>query len=136
MTPEAIVALEGTCYPEHMQSMQDCEDWEDIACYCEVEDEDDLLVLGVPGRWYVLVARQGDQVEFVDIAAHAAVPPMFRILRAVRDFAAGLPVYCDARHSTSWRLLDRLARKGRISCRVEYTYDWDGEKMHRVRISL
>lgn len=136
MTPQAIVSLESTCYPAHMRQMEHCTDWEDIADYCEVEDQADLLVMGVPGRWYVLVARQGDSVEFVDIAACRSVPPLFRILRAVKAFAGNLPVYCDARDTTSWKLLERLSRRGKINCKVESTYDWDGETMHRVRITL
>lgn len=136
MTPEAIIDLEATVYPAHMQQMQDCEDWEDIADYCEVEDESDLLVMGVAGKWYCLVARQDDEVEFVDIAAHRSIPPLFKILRAVKEFAGGLPIYCDARQSTSWRIIERLSRKGRFSCQVEETYDWAGETMHRVCITL
>lgn len=85
MTPEAIVNLESTVYPEAMQQMQACEDWEDIADYCEVDSADDLLVLGEPGRWYCLVARQDDEVEFVDIAANKCIPPVFRIMREVQD---------------------------------------------------
>lgn len=136
MTPQAIIDLEKVCYPKHMRQMQGCKDWEDITDYCEVENESDLLVLGEPGKWYCLVARQNNEVEFVDIAAHRSIPPMFQILRKVKDFAGGLPVYCDARDSTSFKLLQRLSRRGSFTLQIQSTYRWEKETMHLVRITF
>jgi len=137
---EEVVRIESLAYPEQFQQMDDCEDWEDIADYCDVEEED-LLVLGEEGHWYALIARHEDNMaEFVDIAKIPNSPkvPKRKILKQLRE--AGIKyIGAELRECTSYRVL-KLMPLFLLGIRImedERYYDEDFEEwMHALKIKI
>jgi hypothetical protein len=64
---EDIIKIERQAYPKHIQQLQEVEDWEDVANYCDV-DLDDLVVFSDGKNWYALIAQHNSTAEFVDLA--------------------------------------------------------------------
>lgn len=134
MTPADIAYIESKAYPAFMCSMEGVETWEDIADYCEV-GEKRLKVYGKPGHWYALATVHKKKVYIADLACvPGKVPPIWTIIRTLLGLANGRPIYCEARGSTSYPLLERLAKRGRIKCTVLDTWCWGGETMHDCKI--
>ena len=134
-----ILEIEQSAYPEEFQMMQDCESMKDIADYCECSLSK-LIVLGVPGRWYALVARhKKGTAEFVDIAKipGEGMIPWPEVLGALRS--TGIKrISADLRDKTSYKVLKRFGTQFGVTVEREREY-YDscfGETMHEVVLSL
>lgn len=140
MNVQEIVRIESLAYPEQFRQMEDCEDWEDIADYCEVEEED-LIVLGEEGHWYALIAKdKDDTAEFVDIAKVPNSPkvPKRKILKQLRE--AGIKyIEGELRECTSYRVL-KLMPLFLLGIKIkedERYYDEEfGEWMHALKVRI
>lgn len=140
MTVEEIVMIESQAYPYEFQHMQDCEDWEDVADYCEVS-EDKLIVIGETGHWYGLIALNNwGTAEFVDIAKIPGSPkiPRLQILKQLRD--AGIKhVKGELRECTSYRIL-KLMPLFLLGIKIKKDkryYDEEfGEWMHEIKCKI
>jgi hypothetical protein len=131
-----LLRIERKAYPYHMQQMQDCCSWEDLADYAEC-DEEDLVILGQPGRWYAIIALHGDEAEAVDLAkipGTATVP--WRSL-AVEIRRRGIRrLRLDARASTSYAIITTLAPRLGFHVETVESWDWDGVAMFEMDIAV
>lgn len=135
MTPADIAYIESQAYPSFMCGMEGVETWEDVADYCEAKVPA-LQVYGKAGHWYALVIVRKKRVYVADLACvPGKVPPIWTIIRTLLGLANGRPVYCDARDTTSFPLIKRLADRGRIKCTILDTWCWGGETMHECKIT-
>lgn len=140
MTVQEIVMIEGQAYSYEFQQMQDCEDWEDIADYCEV-NLDKLIVIGEAGHWYGLIALdKWGTAEFVDIAKIPGSPkiPKLKILKKLRD--SGIKqVRSDLRECTSYKVL-KLMPLFLLGIKIKKDkryYDEEfGEWMHEMKLKI
>jgi hypothetical protein len=132
-----ILSIEASAYPRHMRSMQDCESWADIADYCDC-DLSRLVVMGVEGHWYALLAlhRRG-RAEVVDLAKMPGTGsvPWHRILGDLLSLGIR-QIDLDAREGTSYELILRHASRMGVSVMRDEAWEWDGEVMHEMRLML
>ena len=136
----SVKEIEAAAYPGHMQFLQDCEDWEDVADYAECTRKN-LLVLGEEGHWYALIARKercrGRDAEFVDLAKlpGSARVPWHRLLQVLQKMKIRR-VTLDAREGTSYEILKVLLPRWGCKILKDANWEWDGETMHNMCIVL
>ena len=144
-TLSLIKTIEAKAYRDTSYSaMGECEDWEDIADYCEAELADTHFLM-YKGRnegsgAYMLFAEHEDHVEIVDFASTGDLTGMetgslvMKTLRIMEEY--GKSVTLDARESTSYPILTGLNRKGLIDISEDNPYEWDGETFHSMRFTV
>ena len=126
ITPAEIADIESRAYPEFMCSMGGAETWADIAEYAECGKRR-LKVYGKPEHWYAIAQERKKSVYVADLACvPEKVPPIWTIIRLLLKLANGRPLYCEARESTSWPLIQRLVKRGQIRCTVLDEWNWGG----------
>ena len=126
--------IERAVYPAHMCSLQG-DSLECLAEYCECSIQQ-LFVLQGDG-WYLLAAEHHRSVEICDLAAlpgheHAAM----RGLLTAGQRWTGKCITLDARETTSYPIIRRLARMGRITILKDEEYEWGLEVMHDMVLQL
>lgn len=134
-----IISIEEEAYPEHLVAMDECEDWEDIADYCDVE-EGDLHIIGGE-NWYGLLAfhrHQGCKLaNFVDLAKRPGSEKLDwlqigRYLISLNLDGVGM----EMRESTSWKKFQRVGgtilRAFGMEMEVIDTEDREGETFYSV----
>lgn len=134
---EDIIEIERQAYPEHIQQLQDVEDWEDVADYCEV-DLEDLIVLSDGKNWYALVAQQNSHVEFVDLAKIPGSPIIdwYFIINNLRSIGIKT-VVADARAPSYKKLMRVFKSLGLKIIKDKEYYDEDFEEwMHELVIRI
>lgn len=135
MDIQDILNIERQAYPSSFWQMQDCEDWEDIANYCEVNRKK-LVVLGEKSKWYALVAKhKKSSAEFVDIAKVPGAPriPWEDVLKELKR--RGIKrVSADLRDKTSYKVISKFhkALGVKILKDKEYYDSCFGETMHEM----
>ena len=134
-----IAEIEASVYPAHMCMLQGSvtsEEGDQLADYCECSI-DELVILRSE-YWYALIADHHDgDVEVCDLAALPGHE--FGALKALLLAGAkwqGRTVTLDARGTTSYPIIQRLARVGRITILRDEEYYWGREEMHELCILL
>ena len=131
---DTLKRIEALAYSSHMQQMQDCDTWQDVAEYAECR----LRNLHIWGSdtWYCIVAVHKRHVEIVDVAKipESIRVPWRHILSRLRKFGIS-HITCDMRESTSYRLVRILPALG-CSVLADETWYWNNERMHAMRLAL
>ena len=129
-----IAALETAAYPVAFRQLEDCRYAGDLTGYTLAKDT--RLALWPGGYLIVGVSRRA--LELVDLVS--TVPLTVAHLRALHQavtvLAAGRPVCCDARQTTSVRLLTFAVRRGWVSVVSQEPWDWDGETFLDLRLQF
>lgn len=129
-----LLAIEREAYPAHMQELQSCQRWAEVADYA-CPDNWQLVVLGKPRRWYAILAVCGSMAEAVDIAkvpGTATVP--WRTLASEIRRRGIHRIRLDARKATSWRVIRGLAPKLGFRIESESTWKWEEDEMVQMTI--
>lgn len=134
MSVQSIKRVEAVCYPLEMQTLQAANSLEDIARYCECPLES-LEILQGEG-WYALIGRHQETLEVVDLAAL----PGKRVL-AVRSLIRRLSgeqriITLDARISTSYPMIKKLERLGKIEVISETPWNWGSNEMAEMKVRV
>jgi hypothetical protein len=132
-----IIEIERQAYPKHIQQLQDAEDWEDVADYCEVGLED-LIVFSDGQNWYALVAKHNSNAEFVDLAKIPGSPIIdwSFIVDSLRNIGIK-KIIADARAPSYRKLMRVFKLLGLKIIKDKKYYDEDFEEwMHEVIVKL
>lgn len=118
--------IEAQAYPEYMQMYGDLKSLEDVREYCE----SDTINVALTETAYMVMTDD----ELVDLACIgkltlADVNAMKEVLKATFKQRT---IRCDARHTTSWRLLKVFAARGEINLLETSTWSWEDELFHEV----
>lgn len=112
-----ILEIEAAAYPEDLQTLQDCESWEDIADQCDVNYRDLVLVGGE--SWYGLICLHRYEgfmaAEFADLAKVPGSPRLDWILigRAILSLQID-GIGMAMREDTSYQVLGRYIANGAL----------------------
>lgn len=131
-----IKGIEAAAYPHHMQQMQHIQNKKDLADYCECSVNQVFCLCGE--NWYFLAANKKRYVEVVDIASTNGITKddfLFILKECIKVFKKK-KVICDARETTSLRLLKRLETKGVIKIAKDKIWHWEGEVMHEITFRI
>ena len=127
-----IKRRERGAYPPHMYTLRSVRTWSDLKEYCE-SDQVRVELLGEKG--YIILTPE----EIVDMVV---LEPQYIIkaLRIIREHftmyqGPGATIRADCRPN-SWRILKRLQESGKVGVTVLSTWDWDGEEMVEVEVTL
>lgn len=104
--------------------------WDSIADYCECELSE--LRVFMEDGWYALLAEHEDYVEFVDLASETRHTPLFQVLVIAEQFDK--PFVTDCREHTSYRMIQSLAKAGRIRLEKDEAYSRGGETFHEIEL--
>lgn len=119
-----IVGIEGNSYPLNMQAFQDA-DVEDIRELCG-----GLETTAFTGStWYCLIALHSYNIEVCDLAGRLTFGELINLLAELKVLANGREVKADLRRTTSWRLIQAAAKRGRVTITREEPWMWGNEEM-------
>ena len=129
--------IEKLAYPKGMRQLGSVRNISDLAEYMECH-EDEVVVLQGEG-WYILIAdHQRGDVELVDIASSSLRlgVQMWRALVGHIIQLSGRRVTMDARESTSYPMVRKLAERGVIEILSDATWEWCGEVFHDLIVGV
>ena len=133
--------IERRAYPPHMQLINSyiehggTLDIYDIADYLECGINDIVFYMG--SNWFILGCKKGDELEIADWASAGgmsfeAVKMLFSVLYQYKDKT----ITCDARETTSYRLIKKAERLGYVTVLKEEEWNWGGVKMVDMKFRL
>jgi hypothetical protein len=129
---------ERLAYPPAYRQMQDVRSMADLACYMDCSIDEILIETG--STWYILVAdRRDDDMEIVDFASSTRSidgGELTALIARLLPRLAGRTVTMDARETTSYPIVQRLARHGMISIISDEPWSWDGETFHDLVVEV
>ncbi len=129
----AIKRIERKAYENNrgLMQLQDCETDEDIKDYCETDNVTCLM----GDNFYLMIGEHDDHYEVVDLAKEAGFVNIHKIVEFLQDIG-DKPFTFDARESTSYRIIQALAKAKRCEIIQDTSYEWCGEVFHDIRASF
>jgi hypothetical protein len=147
-----IIDLEEEIYPPEMRTLSDALEIDDMQSFIEKYDylEDDLdfnidsltseqiLITGSKNKWYLILEREGDTIEVVDMAAKENMLPVFKIINFFDKLKeSGIyKIKMDTRESTSYPLIKALIKRKRLKHKEKKPWIWGMDKMYPITIYL
>jgi hypothetical protein len=150
-----IIDLEADIYPESMRSLPEIiepfnadeldllvEQYDylekDLDLDIDSVSADEILVTGSKNKWYLILEKNEDCVEIVDMAAKDGVLPIFKILNFFEKLKeSGIKkIKMDARESTSYPLIKALIKRKKAVFKEKKPWTWGEEKMYPITIYL
>lgn len=132
---QAVREIEAAAYPEQYRMLTNCRSLEDISGYVGVPVE--RLHMIVSRTWYCIIGEHDDYIEVADLASSTrsmSRDEMLSLFIRIAEIAAGREILMDARESTSYPLVTRLADSELIEICSDEPFDWGGETFHNLTI--
>lgn len=132
---EKVKQIEASAYPKFMQSLQYLKSVEDAMNYVECDGK---ILFHLGTDWYMLGCQTGNEVEIADLASKKGIPP-FQLNQIFEDLKKSFSdkiITCDARSSTSYKLIKYLEKSGDIEIIHEEPWNWGPEKMHELKFTF
>jgi len=124
--------IEKAAYPSYMRMMQSCRSLEEIAEYAECDVSN--LIIRTGENWYCIIADHGNWAEIVDMAAEGVMRDMFSLIETMRQQLSGKRIVLDARVSTTYPIIRRLAQRYRLSILRDEPWFWGEDEMREMEI--
>lgn len=119
--------IERSVYPPHMWGLQDIKTRTDLQIYCESVSINVLTNRG----GYVIYTDE----EIIDLASVDTISSMKLILQLKKKLS-GRVVSLDARESTSYPIIKKMADMGKLVIHHDELWWWGGERMHSLSIHI
>lgn len=113
---------------QNLLALQDCEDWEEVALYCDCSLEELRVYLFKHG--YLLCAEHQTELEIVDLASDGGFIDLRKPLRVLETYDKPLVMYC--RESTSYPILKYMEMIGKMIITGDEAESYEGETFHEV----
>lgn len=128
---ERLKQIEHTAYSDNpeLTALQDCNNWQDVALYCDCEVKDLRVYLFAHG--YMLCAEHVTELEIVDLASDGKWIDLRSVLHILESYDKPLVMYC--RETTSYPILKYMEMIGRIVISGDIAETYEEEQFHEVR---
>lgn len=126
-----IKKIEAKAYPPHMQQLQNCKTWEEVAEYCEVSPKN--LLVYTEANMYILIGEHKRFIEVVDMASVGHFN-IFEALNFIKVAAKGKKIKLDAREGTSYPLILKLHKK--LEVIKDEAWQWGEDVMHEMEVRI
>lgn len=130
-----IKEIESLAYPPHMRMYSDFETLEDVEEYAEC---DGRPFCHVDNGWYMLGCEDPDEIYVADLASSRSLgfAEVNKVVGILRGFG-NRPITASCRQSTSYRLLQLMAKRGVIEILDDrHGHNWGGEVMREVEFKV
>ena len=117
---------EKAAYPSYMRQMQHCRNWSDLQEYCE-SDHIQVHLLGDTGY---LILSEDEVIDWV-----GAPGTVFKMMSIVKHHFGDRPFGVDLR-STSYPIIELMARRNKLSIHDAEIWWWDNEQMVASTIQI
>lgn len=126
-----IKDIESRAYPPHMRTYEDIETPEDVKDYVDCDGD---AFCHVEDGWYMLGCNGPSEVYVADLAS--ARPLSFVDMNKVTTILRSMgekTITAECRHSTSYRLIKLLEKRGVIEVMNDtFSHNWGSEAMREV----
>ena len=95
-------------------------------------------VFHIEDDWYILACDDGNEIEIQDLASKTKQLD-FRAIIKLKNFFQRFRdkvFIADARHSTSWKIIEGLINKGVFELLGHEPWNWSGEIFHDIKFRV